>query len=310
MKPRQILYFVIPCLVWGSTWYAIKFQLGAVDPLVSVVYRFFLAGVLLIAFSLIRKLNMRFTFGEHLRMVLQGAILFGFNYWLVYLAEENLASGVVAIIFSFSIFANIFFNFLLLKGKIKREVMWGAVLGIAGTLLIFSHELQNASQMSIGFLSLVYCFGSIILASLGNILSKYNQTRNLPVIQTNAFSMTYGSLMMLLMVPLSGRTFSIEFSPAYIGSLLYLSVFGSIVAFTFYLKLVGDIGPDRAGYSTLIAPVIALVISSFFENYHWGMAAVFGVLLLFAGNFMALKKNTLKFKRNENNHKSGKVAMG
>ncbi len=297
MKPRQLLYFVIPCLIWGSTWYAIKFQLGQVDPLVSVVYRFFLAGILLTVFSIFRRLNLKFTFREHLRMMLQGVILFGFNYWLVYLAEANLASGVVAVIFSFSIFTNIFFNYLLLKGKIKKEVMVGAVLGIAGTLLIFSHELQNAEQLNIGFQALVFCFGSIVLASLGNILSKYNQTRKLPVIQTNAFSMTYGSLAMMLMVPLSGRSFSIDFSLPYVGSLLYLSVFGSIVAFTFYLKLVGDIGPDRAGYSTLVAPVIALVISSFFENYQWGLAAVLGVLLLFAGNFMALKMNTIKIQR-------------
>lgn len=297
MKPRQLLYFVIPCLIWGSTWFAIKFQLGQVDPLVSVVYRFFLAGILLTVFSIFRRLNLKFTFREHLRMMLQGVILFGFNYWLVYLAEENLASGVVAVIFSFSIFANIFFNYLLLKGKIKKEVMVGAVLGIAGTLLIFSHELQNAEQLAVGYQALLFCFGSIVLASLGNILSKYNQTRKLPVIQTNAFSMTYGSLAMMLMVPLSGRSFSIDFSLPYVGSLLYLSVFGSIVAFTFYLKLVGDIGPDRAGYSTLVAPVIALVISSFFENYQWGLAAVLGVFLLFAGNFMALKMNTIKIQR-------------
>lgn len=303
MKPRQILYFVIPCLIWGSTWFAIKFQLGVVDPLVSVVYRFFLAGVLLMAFSIIRGLNMKFNFSEHLRMMLQGVILFGFNYWLVYLAEESLASGVVAVIFSFAIFANIFFNFLLLNGKIKREVIFGAVLGIAGTVLIFSHELKTTNQ-SIGIQSLIFCFGSIVLASLGNILSKYNQTRKLPVIQTNAYSMTYGSLAMMVMVPLSGKSFSIDYSVSYMSSLLYLAVFGSIIAFTFYLKLVGDIGPDRAGYSTLIAPVIALIISSFFENYEWGMVAVFGVLLLFAGNFLALKMNTVKIKRNEYFNKS------
>jgi len=309
MKPRQILYFVIPCLIWGSTWFAIKFQLGTVDPLVSVVYRFLLAGVLLVAYSIVRGLNMKFSFNEHLRMMLQGVILFGFNYWLVYLAEESLASGVVAVIFSFAIFANIFFNFLLLKGKIRREVIFGAVLGIAGTVLIFSHELTNADQMSIGIQSLIFCFGSIVLASLGNILSKYNQTRKLPVIQTNAYSMTYGSLAMMIMVPLSGRSFSIDYSVSYMSSLLYLAVFGSIIAFTFYLKLVGDIGPDRAGYSTLIAPVIALIISSFFENYEWGMAAIFGVLLLFAGNFLALKMNTVKIRRNENNNKSGKIVV-
>lgn len=294
MKLRQLLFFIVPCIIWGSTWFAIKFQLGQVDPLVSVVYRFLIAGLLLMGFSAMRKLNLRYTFQEHLLMFIQGIILFGFNYWLVYLAEEDLASGVVAIIFSFSIFTNIFFNYLLLKGKIRKEVMAGAVLGIAGTLLIFNHELKNSEQLALGYKALIFCFGSIVLASLGNILSKYNQTRKLPVIQTNAFSMTYGSLAMMLMVPLSGKSFSFEVTFPYIASLLYLSIFGSIIAFTLYLKLVGDIGPDRAGYTTLIAPVIALVISSFFENYQWGIVAAFGVVLLFAGNILALKMKTLK----------------
>ena len=294
MKPRQLLYFIIPCFIWGSTWFAIKFQLGQVDPLVSVAYRFMIAGVLLMVFSLIRKLNLRFTLREHLLMILQGMILFGFNYWLVYLAETNLTSGIVAIIFSFSIFTNIFFNYLLLKGKIRKEVMAGAILGIAGTFLIFNHELNNSAQVAIGYQALLFCFGSIVLASLGSILSKYNQSRKLPVIQTNAFGMTYGSLAMMLIVPLSGRSFSFDGSFPYIASLLYLSVFGSIIAFTLYLKLVGDIGPDRAGYTTLVAPVIALIISSFFENYQWGTIAVFGVLLLFAGNILALKMKPVK----------------
>ena len=294
MKPRQFLFFIIPCVIWGSTWFAIKFQLGQVDPLVSVVYRFLIAGLLLMAYSAVRQLNLRYTVQEHLLMMLQGVILFGFNYWLVYLAEEDLASGVVAIIFSFSIFTNIFFNYLLLKGKVRKEVVAGAILGIAGTMLIFSHELQNAEQMALGYKALIFCLGSIVLASLGSILSKYNQTRKLPVIQTNAFSMTYGSLAMMAMVPLSGKSFSFEVTFPYIASLLYLSLFGSIIAFTLYLKLVGEIGPDRAGYTTLVAPVIALVISSFFENYQWGMVAAFGVLLLFAGNILALKMRTLK----------------
>jgi drug/metabolite transporter (DMT)-like permease len=297
MKPKQLLFFIIPCIIWGSTWFAIKFQLGQVDPLVSVVYRFLIAGLLLMGYSALRKLNLRYSFQEHLLMMLQGIILFGFNYWLVYLAEEDLASGVVAIIFSFSIFTNIFFNYLLLKGKIRKEVMAGAILGIAGTFMIFSHELQNAEQLAMGYKALIFCFGSIVLASLGNILSKYNQSKKLPVIQTNAFSMTYGSLVMMIMVPLSGRSFSIELSFPYLASLMYLSLFGSIVAFTLYLKLVGDIGPDRAGYTTLVAPVIALIISSFFENYQWGIVAAIGVLLLFAGNILAMKMKTLKTQR-------------
>ena len=172
MKLRQILFFIIPCIIWGSTWFAIKFQLGQVDPLLSVAYRFLIAGLLLMVFCLIRRLNLRFSLREHLLMILQGIILFGFNYWLVYLAEANLTSGIVAIIFSFSIFTNIFFNYLLLKGKIRKEVMGGAILGIAGTFLIFNHELKNTEQMTIGYQALLFCFGSIVL---GNNRTKTKQ---------------------------------------------------------------------------------------------------------------------------------------
>jgi len=294
MKLRQILYFVIPCFIWGSTWFAIKFQLGQVDPLVSVAYRFLIAGLLLISFCYIRKMNMRFSWKEHLLMMLQGMILFGFNYWLVYLAEEDLTSGIVSIIFSLAIFTNIFFNFLFLKGKIRKEVVAAAILGVTGTFLIFNHELKNSEQAAIGYAALLFCFGSIVLASLGNILSKYNQTQKMPVIQTNAFSMTYGSIAMLLMVPLSGKSFSFDTSFNYVASLLYLAMFGSIVAFNLYLKLLGEIGPDRAGYITLVSPVVALLISSFFENYMWSLVAILGVILLFAGNILALKMKPLK----------------
>jgi drug/metabolite transporter (DMT)-like permease len=299
MKLKQIIFFIIPCFIWGSTWFAIKFQLGQVDPLASVAYRFFIAGILLLAFCGVKKLKMRYSFTEHLRMALQGLILFGFNYWLVYLAEMSMSSGVVAIIFSLSIFANIFFNYFLLKGKLRPEVLGGAVLGILGTLLIYSHEINGPDDLNFGFQALMFCFGSITLASLGNILSKFNQSRKLPVLQTNAFSMTYGSLAMMAIVPLSGKSFSFDPTLPYVISLFYLAIFGSIVAFTFYLKLVGDIGPDRAGYATLLTPVIALVISSFFENYEWTLIAAAGILLLFAGNAMALKLIPVKRKNSE-----------
>jgi drug/metabolite transporter (DMT)-like permease len=173
-------------------------------------------------------------------------------------------------------------------------VVAAAVLGIAGTFLIFNHELKSSEQAAVGFSALLFCFGSIVLASLGNILSKYNQTRKLPVIQTNAYSMTYGSLSMLFVAFISGKGFSFDPSFSYLASLVYLALFGSIVAFNMYLKLLGEIGPDRAGYITLVSPVVALLISSVFENYRWGLVAVLGVSLLFAGNILALKVKPVK----------------
>lgn len=227
-------------------------------------------------------------------MLLLGLSLFGFNYWFVYQAETVLTSGVVAVIFSLIIFFNIFFNAVLLKGKIKIEVVIAAILGVGGTALLFKNELKilNINNGSFGVLFL--CLGGLTLASLGNILSAYKQKKNIPVLQTNAFGMLYGGVAMFLLVLITGKPLVFNKSLSYTFSLLYLAVFGSIIAFSTYLKLLGEIGPDRSIYIALITPAIALLISTVFEGYRWDMYALLGILLLFSGNILALRFKTLK----------------
>lgn len=289
MTARQYILFTIPSIIWGSTWYAIKFQLGVVDPLVSVAWRFLLAGILLITFNLATGRKMKFSTREHFLMLLLGLCLFGINYWFVYEAETLLTSGVVAVVFSLIIFFNIFFNAVLLKGKIKADVVFAAILGVGGTALLFKNELGNFSAEANLTLLVFLCLGGLLFASLGNILSAYNQKRNIPVLQANAYGMLYGGLSMFLVVIFSGKPIHFEATFAYSGSLIYLAVFGSIIAFSSYLKLLGEIGPDRAIYIALITPAIALLISTIFEDYRWDIYAFLGIVLLFSGNVLALK---------------------
>ncbi len=222
-------------------------------------------------------------------MVLLGLSLFGINYWFVYQAESVLTSGVVAVIFSLIILFNIFFNAILLKGKIKTDVVIAAVLGISGTALLFYNELDSLHIERENVVVLLFCFGGLISASLGNILSAYKQRRSIPVLQANGFGMFYGGLAMFLLVVLLQKPISFEGTFSYTTSLLYLSVFGSIIAFSAYLKLLGEIGPDRVVYIALITPAIALIISSVFEGYRWNMFAFLGIVLLFSGNIIALR---------------------
>lgn len=294
MTARQYILFTIPALIWGSTWYAIKFQLGVVDPLLSVAYRFLLAGILLIFFCLATRKKMKFSAREHFLISLLGLCLFGINYWFVYEAETILTSGVVAVIFSLIIFFNIFFNAILLNGKIKSDVIIAAILGVGGTVLLFKNELNSFRLNSKDSIVFLLCLGGLIFASLGNILSAYKQKKKLPVIQTNAFGMLYGGIIMFAAVIITGKPLVFETSSNYILSLLYLSIFGSIIAFSAYLKLLGEIGPDRSIYIALITPAIALVISTFFESYRWDIFAVLGILLLFWGNILALRFKTQK----------------
>lgn len=294
MTTRQLILFTIPSIIWGSTWYVIKFQLGVVDPLLSVAYRFILAGIILLAFCVISRKNMRFKPKEHLLMLLLGLSLFGINYWFVYKAETTLTSGIVAVIFSLIIFFNIFFNAVLLKGKIKKDVIIAAILGVFGTGLLFKNELKTFSLGGEDLIVLLFCLAGLVSASLGNILSAYKQKQKIPVLQSNAFGMLYGGLSMFFAVLILGKPVNFDYSVNYSLSLVYLAIFGSIIAFSVYLKLLGEIGPDRSIYIALITPAIAMVVSTIFEGYQWDLFAFAGIAFLVGGNFLVLRFKTQK----------------
>ena len=290
---KNLILFSIPSIIWGSTWLAIKYQLGAVDPLVSVFYRFLLAAIILLAYSRLVGMNLKYSAKQHFFMALLGLLLFGINYWLVYLAEIHLKSGLVAVVFSTIIFLNIFNGALFLKSKIRLNVLFNSVLGFIGIALVFKEELIGFTFSSGESSALLLAGISVIIASFGNITSAYNQKNKLPVIQTNAFGMLYGSLLMLLLALITGKSFTFDFSLPYIGSLMYLAIFGSVIAFGSYLTLLGKIGADKSAYVTLVFPIIALILSTLFENYEWSAYAIIGVILITIGNYMVLK-NPLK----------------
>ncbi len=288
MRTSNFLLLLIPSFIWGSTWYAIKFQIGETDPLFSVGYRFALAGGLLLAFSYFKGYKLKFSLKDYAFMGLQGICLFGLNYWLVYMAEEHLESGLVAVIFACLVFMNIFMSALFLRLPVKPKVILGAFFGIGGILLIFKNELTGFDLKNDNLMGFILAMSSVFLASFGNILSAYNQRNKIPLIQTNAFGMLIGSAVVLSVGLISGKTMAIDTSFAYVASLAYLVIFGSVIAFSIYLNVLGKIGPDKAGYMALIMPVIALTISTFLEGYQWTYSGVTGVGLILFGVYMAL----------------------
>ena len=287
---RNLSLYAATVLIWGSTWLGIKFQLGEVDPLVSVIYRFCLATVLLILWCFLKGLKMRFATRDHLFIALQGACLFAVNYWLFYLAEVHLTSGIVAVMFSTIVFWNILNGRIFLKTPVRATVICGACLGIVGIGLVFWPELSGFSLADDGFKGFLLSMAATLLASFGNILSARNQRHGLPVVQTNAYGMAYATLLMLALALIAGKPFTFDPTAPYIISLLYLALFGSVIAFGCYLTLVGKIGADRASYATLLFPIIALIISTVVEGYQWSLPAVAGVGVILAGNALALFK--------------------
>ena len=286
---NALLYFVV-LLAWGSSWFAISFQLGDVAPQVSIVWRFLLASLILFIWCFFRGLKLSFPLRDHLSWLLLGFFLFCVNYICAYFGTFYLASGLVCLIFSTLTLFTVFNGFVFFRKPVRLPILIGAVVGIAGLSIIFSNEISNTdwsleSGIVKGFLWMLL---ATFFASIGMLLSGQFQARKLPLVQSNAFSMLYGSLILISYIALSDVSFSFNSSFSYVVSLVYLALVASVIGFGVYLKLVGNIGADKASYVNIFTPTIALLLSTFFEGYEWSLVGLIGVLLIIIGNIIVL----------------------
>ncbi len=285
------LLYIGTVLIWGSTWLAVKMQLGVVAPEVSIAYRFAMAGIILLVYCVARGRRLRFSLRDHAGMALLGLLLFSCNYIVFYMASGIMTTGLVAVVFSGMVVTNIIFGAILFGSPVRPRVAVGAVSGISGLAIIFWPEINTFDLASDGTIGLLLCIAGTILASLGNMVSVGNQRRGLPVLQANAYGMSYGAAFMAIVALVNGRPFDFDPSLIYTGSLFYLAIFGSIFGFGFYLTLLGRIGADRAAYATVLFPIIALGLSTAFENFQWSGGAIAGMLLVLGGNVLVLSKS-------------------
>ena len=286
---NALLYFVV-LLAWGSSWFAISFQLGDVAPQVSIVWRFLLASIILFIWCYLRGHKLSFPWRDHLSWLLLGFFLFCVNYICAYFGTFYLASGLVCLIFSTLTLFTVFNGFVFFKKPIRLPILIGAVVGIAGLSVIFSNEISSAdwsleSGVVKGFLWMLL---ATFFASIGMLLSGQFQARKMPLVQSNAFSMLYGSLILVFYIAVSDVSFSFNTSYSYVISLVYLALIASVIGFGVYLKLVGNIGADKASYVNIFTPTIALLLSTLFENYEWSWVGLIGVLLIIIGNIIVL----------------------
>jgi drug/metabolite transporter (DMT)-like permease len=289
----DLALYALSVLIWGSTWLAIKFQLGVVPPAVSVAWRFAAAALILLAYARIRRLSLRFDLRTHLWLALQGLLLFCINYVLVYLSELSLTSGLVALIFSLVTFCNILGTRVFFSVPVKRAALSGSILGVTGVALVFWPELVHFSMSPERRLALIFALVSAVVASLGNMTATRNHRYQLPVIQANAWAMLYGSIFVAIYAMLDGEPFVFDRSLPYVASLLYLALFGSVIAFVAYLTLLGRIGADRAGYTGVAIPIVALALSTFFEDLRWDATMIGGIAMCAIGNVLVLRPSAV-----------------
>ena len=245
----NVFLYVVTVLIWGTTWFAIEFQLGVVAPEVSIFYRYASAALILFAWSHYRGLPLRYKAAQHVWFVILGLLLFGINYVLAYREQIYISSALTAIAFSTILWMNIINARLFFGVRASRRVLIGGGLGVIGIISFFAPQIGELSLADGVFLGSVLSVLGALVASFGNMASAAAQKAGLPIVQSNAYGMLYGALFTGLYGAIQGQAFTFDWSIGYVVSLAYLSVFGSIVAFGAYLTLLGRIGAHKAGAS-------------------------------------------------------------
>ncbi len=289
MPTSNLQLFAVCVLIWGSTWIAITFQLGTVAPEMSVAYRFLLAAVVLFAFCRWRNLSLRFSARQHLDLALFGAAMFCISYILVYYSETYIVSGMVAVAYSGMPMINMIAARIFFGTQMTLRVAIAASFGIAGIVCVFWPEFGHLSSSKNVALGALFTVLSVFASCAGSMMATRTQKLGYPTWTSMVWGMFYGGVLALLFGLLMGRSITFSITPGYVLSLVYLAFLGSIVTFGCYLTLMGRIGAARTAYIGVMVPIVALIISFFFEKFAWGYLTTAGVTLSIMGNIIMLR---------------------
>ncbi|MBB5462492.1 drug/metabolite transporter (DMT)-like permease [Paraburkholderia sp. Clong3] len=293
----NLLLYAITVLIWGTTWIAIKWQLGAVPPPVSIAWRFWIAALLMFALARIMRRPIWPPRDAWRYLAAQGLALFCLNFLCFYYAEQLVPSGLVAVVFSTAPLLNSINGRLFMGRPLQPSAIAGALLGLVGIVCLFVQQMAGHLGDHTAWLGLGVAFLGTLCFSAGNLLSSRMQSMGLHPFATNSWAMLIGAAVLTLGSLFAGYSFAVEPSARYLGALAYLVVFGSVIGFTAYLMLVGRMGPERAAYCTVLFPIVALAASTLFEGYRWSALAVVGLMLVVAGNLVAFDLTRRIFER-------------
>jgi len=282
--------FAIITLIWGSTWLVIKDQLTVVPAAWSVSYRFLIGGAAMLIWAAMRKEPLVIGARGLLFATLLGLAQFVLNFNLVYRAEMHITSGVVAVVFALLLVPNAILARIFLGQQMGRQLLIGSVVAVAGVALLFVHEARlSATGPHETLIGIGLALTAVLCASSANVMQASRTAKDYPMSSLIGWAMLTGAALDAGYAWATAGPPSFDPRPQYLAGLLYLGVLGSAFAFSLYFRLIRTIGPAKAAYTSVLIPVIAMLLSTLFEGYVWSWLAAGGAALVMAGLVIALR---------------------
>jgi len=288
LELRVQLPFWVCTIIWGTTWIVIRDQLGEVPPSWSIAYRFIAAAVAMFAWVAFTRQDLRIGRAGHGVALVMAAAIFFANFNFVYRSEAYITSGLVALIFALLIVPNTILARVFLGQRSSLRFFLGAGVAMAGIALLLIEEYRAAPPNADVGLGIILVLTGVFCASIGNVIQASERAKALPVASLLAWGMLWGALINAAWALVSAGPPVIDTRLGYIAGVLYLGVAASAVAFLTYFNVIRLVGPAVAAYSSVLTPVIAMVISTLHEGYEWTLLAALGSVLALAGLAIAL----------------------
>ncbi|MDO7834172.1 DMT family transporter [Sphingobium sp. HBC34] len=290
-----VIPFILVTLIWSSTWIVIRDQIGSVPASWSVCYRFLLAGIAMAAFARWRGVPLHIGRSGLLYAALLGIAQFVLNFNFVYRAEHYLTSGVVAVIYAMLLIPNSILAFLIFRQPVSRAFIGGSVVAVAGIILMLLHEYRAAPLETAGahpdmvLLGVAFSIAGLLSASAANVMQGMEIARRLPMLAVLAWAMLIGAGVDAAFAWATVGPPQFDMRWGYIAGVGWLGLAGSVVTFPLYFTLIQRMGAGRAAYTSVLIPVIAMLISTLVEAYAWSTLSIVGALLAIAGMAIALR---------------------
>lgn len=288
--------YILICLIWGSTWFAIRLGLDSLTPLVSAGLRFSVAAIVIYIIMRIRSISIQKDKISMRLYYFMGIFSFILPFGLVYWGEQYIPSGLAAVLFAvYPFFVALFTRIFIPEEKIGIIRIIGMIIGFSGIIIIFSQNLLTIGMNYILGMTAVLLSG-FLQSTIAVSIKKYGQ--HLHALSMNLIPMAIAGVGMLLMGILLEDTTRLKFDVKAVSSVLYLGIIGSVVTFTAYYWLLKRINIILLSLTAFITPIIALLIGWIFldetllPNQVYGSAFVLTGLLI--ANLSSLKQKIMR----------------
>jgi drug/metabolite transporter (DMT)-like permease len=292
---KILLGYIFICLIWGSTWMAIRLGLDSLTPFISAGLRFFMAALLIFIVIKLTGSSLQTDLKSIKIYFFMGFTSFVIPFWLVYWAEQYIPSGLTSVIFGMFPFSVFIFSLLILSSEeVDKYKFISILLGFLGIAIIFWDGLNVDTENH--FLGLIAVLGSAVLQGLvAVVIKKWGGYLN--PFSMNGPPLLIAGVVMIILAFVFEDYSKWDFNQKAIASISYLAVFGTILAFTTYFWLLKRINAVILSLSSFITPIIALILGWIVLNEKLSDKVLVGTLFVLMGilfgNLKALKKSYL-----------------